>query len=98
MAKIKFDGVIEAVRYAQDGKIEVVRAYERRGATFSDGIIIARADLVTRIKSGQKFVTGSRQEFMGSTFDTRKIVVINGDAITTGTATTRDLLEEVPSL
>ena len=34
MAKLKFDGLIEAVRYAPDGKIILVRAYERRGATF----------------------------------------------------------------
>ncbi len=34
MAK-KFDGVIEAVRY-KNGQIAVVRAFERRGTTFSD--------------------------------------------------------------
>ena len=103
MAKIKFDGLIEAVRYAPDGKIELVRAYERRGATFSDIILIDRAALVSRLKSGQKFVTGTRQEFLGSTFDTVKIVQLNGDVITTlgslnRSDTGRDLLEEVPGL
>ena len=98
MAKLKFDGMIEAVRYGSDGKIELVRAYERRGATFSDVILIDRADLVTRLKKGQKFITGSRKEFLGSTFETAKMVKLNGDFITTGSSTTRDQLEDVPSL
>ena len=98
MAKQIFDGVIEAVRYAQDGKIDVVRAFERRGATYSDSIIIMRANLVTRLKNGQKFITGTRKEFLGSTFETRKIVRMSGDFITTGSETRRDQLEEVPNL
>ncbi len=98
MAKLKFDGVIEAVRYAPDGRIELVRAYERRGATFSDSIIIKRAGLITRLNNGQIFVTGMRKEFLGSTFETSRVVRLNGDVITTGNGTQRDLLEEVPSL
>jgi hypothetical protein len=98
MAKMKFDGVIEAVRYAPDGKIELVRAYERRGSTFSDIILIDRANLVTRLKNGQKFVTGNRKEFLGSTFETTKTVRLSGDVITTGSDNSRDRLEEVPSL
>ena len=103
MAKVKFDGLIEAVRYAPDGKIELVRAYERRGATFSDILLINRANLITRLKSGQKFVTGTRQEFLGSTFETTRIVQLNGDVITTlGSVnrgdTSRDQLEEVPNI
>ena len=100
MAKLKFDGLIEAVRYAADGSIDIVRAYERRGATFSDNILINRADLLNRIKTGQKFITGSRKEFLGSTFDTNKIVLIttNGNFIATNSDTKRDFLEAVPSL
>ena len=98
MANKKFDGLIEAVRYASDGKIELVRAYERRGATFSDVILIDRASLVTRLKSGQKFITGTRKEFLGSTFETAKMVRLDGDAITTSSDATRDQLEEVPSI
>jgi hypothetical protein len=44
MAK-KFDGVIEAVRY-KNGQVEVVRAFERRGAAFSDRILIPRRELL----------------------------------------------------
>ena len=98
MANMKFDGLIEAVRYEPDGKIELVRAYERRGATFSDVILITRANLVDRLKKGQKFVTGSRKEFLGSTFNTGKFVKLNGDLITTGNTASRDQLDEVPSI
>lgn len=98
MAKIKFDGLIEAVRYAPDGKIELVRAYERRGSTFSDSILINREKLISRLKNGEKFVTGLRKEFLGSTFEVAKSVRLNGDVITTGSETSRDRLEEVPSL
>lgn len=96
MAKIKFDGMIEAVRYAPDGKIDLVRAYERRGATFSDHILIKRAQLVGRLQKGEKFITGQRKEFMGSTFETAKPVRLTGDIISTGTASNHDLLEDVP--
>lgn len=98
MAKMKFDGLIEAVRYAPDGKIELVRAYERRGATFSDSILIDRANLAARLKKGEKFVTGVRKEFLGSTFETNRVVQLKGDAITTGSDTNHDLLEEVPRI
>ena len=96
MAKIKFDGMIEAVRYAPDGKIDLVRAYERRGATFSDHILIRRVLLVERLQKGEKFVTGQRKEFMGSTFESAKPVYLNGDVISTGIANNHDLLEDVP--
>ena len=96
MAKIKFDGMIEAVRYAPDGKIDLVWAYERRGATFSDHILIKRAQLVERLQKGEKFITGQRIEFMGSTFETAKSVHLSEDVISTGTTGNHDLLEDVP--
>jgi len=98
MAKIKFDGMIDAVRYGLDGRIEIVRAYERRGATFSDVKLIARTALVTRLKKGEKFVTGSRKEFLGSTFEIVHAVRLNGDTISTGSETGRDFLDAVPNL
>jgi hypothetical protein len=96
MAKQRIDGLIEAVRYAPDGKIVLVRAYERRGSTFSDHILIDRADLVMRLKKGEKFFTGQRKEFLGSTFDSARNVRLEGDTITTGGSSSRDLLDEVP--
>ncbi len=68
MAK-KLDGVIEAVRYTPDGKIDMVRAYERRGAIYSDYLLIRRAALVEKLKAGKRFTTGTRREFLASTFD-----------------------------
>ncbi|MDP1779148.1 MAG: hypothetical protein Q8K73_02630, partial [Anaerolineales bacterium] len=50
MAK-KIDGVIEAVRY-KNGQITWVRAYERRGATFSDRVLLDRKTLLQRLQKG----------------------------------------------
>ena len=72
MAK-KFDGVIEAVRY-KNGQIETVRAYERRGAAFSDRVLIDRKELLEHIKDGKQFVVGARKEFWAGTFDEAKAV------------------------
>jgi hypothetical protein len=74
MAK-KFDGVIEAVRY-KDGQIEEVRAFERRGAAFSDRVLISREKLLKRLKDGKKFVVGQRKEFLAGTFETGKPVQV----------------------
>ena len=100
MARIKFDGVIEAARYAPDGAILMVRAYERRGATFSDYVLIDRKTLVQQLKKGKKFVIGQRTEFMASTFKTAKNVRLTGsegrEIISTSEKADHDLLEEVP--
>ncbi len=72
MAK-KFDGVIEAVRY-KNGQIVTVRAYERRGAAFSDRVLIDRKELLEHIKDGKQFVVGARKEFWAGTFDEAKAV------------------------
>ncbi len=74
----KFDGVIEAVRY-KGGKIDVVRAYERRGATFSDRVLLNRKMLIERIRQGKQFVIGQRKEFMASTFEIGKSVNLIGE-------------------
>ena len=55
----QFDGVIEAVRY-KGGKIDIVRAYERRGATFSDHVLLTRKTLIERVEQGKRFVIGQR--------------------------------------
>jgi hypothetical protein len=100
MARMKFDGVIEAARYAADGSLVMVRAYERRGATFTDRVLMDRPTLVERLKKGKKFVTGQRTKQMASTFETGKSVRLSGakgqEAISTSEKADRDLLEEVP--
>lgn len=96
----KFDGVIEAVRY-KGGKIDVVRAYERRGATFSDHVLLNRKTLIERIKQGKRFITGERQQFMASTFEVGKSVNLLGkdesQIISTREQSEHDELEGVPA-
>ena len=98
MAK-KIDGIIEAVRY-KNGQITVARAYERRGATFSDRVLIERKDLLERIKDGKQFLTGARKEFWAGTFEEGRLIkVVNTDGkdfISTRDASDHDELEDTP--
>ena len=95
----KFDGIIEAVRY-KNGQIAVVRGYERRGASFSDRILIDRKELLERLKDGQKFLTGVRKEFFAGTFEEGKhlnVVSREGkDFISTHETSDHDELENTP--
>ncbi len=96
----RFDGVIEAVRY-KGGKIELVRAYERRGPTFSDRVLLDRKTLVERLQQGKRFVTGQRKEYLASTFEIGKSVALDGQdgkqVVTTRPQNEQDLLEGVPA-
>jgi len=98
MAK-KIDGVIEAVRY-KNGQIMTARIFERRGASFSDRLLMDRKELLERIKSGKKFVTGKRKNLLAGTFETGKPVQVLSRAgkeiITTHEQAERDELEQVP--
>ena len=98
MAK-KFDGVIEAVRY-KNGQIVTVRAYERRGAAFSDRVLIDRKDLLERIKNGKQFVVGARKQFWAGTFDEAKTVQVmrrdGKEIIATRAGAEHDELESAP--
>lgn len=68
MGKQKIDGVVECVRYKPNGEVDWVRAYERRGATFSDHLLLKREALIQKLRSGKRFVAGNRTEFLASTF------------------------------
>ena len=99
MAK-KFDGVIEAVRY-KNGQIEVVRAFERRGAAFTDRVMLDRQEFLNRLKKGRKFFVGRRKEFLAGSFDVQdKLVQImdsNGrEIIATRSGADHDELEQAP--
>ncbi|MEW6403944.1 MAG: hypothetical protein AB1649_19290 [Chloroflexota bacterium] len=98
MAK-KFDGVIEAVRY-KNGQIQLARVYERRGATFTDRVLLDRKTLLDRLQKGKVFVTGQREELKASTFKTGKPVMIvkqNGkEWISTHAEASRDEIEAAP--
>ena len=70
MASKKVDGVVEAVRYAPDGKVTLVRVYERRGPAFSDRILLNREQFADALRAKKRFVAGKRVASMGATFET----------------------------
>lgn len=98
MAK-KIDGLIEAARF-KNGQLQFVRAYERRGFTFSDWVMLDRKTLIERLQKGKVFATGTRQDLMASTFKTEKPVLLvkeNGqEFIATNQNAKHDELENVP--
>jgi len=95
----KFDVIIEAVRY-KNGQILTARAYERRGATFSDYVLLDRKMIVSQIKNKKEFVTGQRKELLASTFEVDKSVKLvkhdEHEYISTTDVTSHDELEGVP--
>ena len=99
MAK-KFDGVIEAVRY-KNGQIEIVRAFERRGAAFTDRIMLNRHEFLDRLKKGKKYFIGKRKEFLAGTFEVQdkpvQVLDRNGqEIISTRAEADHDELEQAP--
>jgi hypothetical protein len=101
--KVKFDGIVEAVHYLPDGRVDWVRTYLRRGATFSDYIILNRQSLIEQIKAGKKFMVGERVSQMASTFQvTQPVRVVQKDGqeiLATGELQAdQDRLEGVPRL
>ncbi|MBN2547525.1 MAG: hypothetical protein JXB15_00080 [Anaerolineales bacterium] len=101
MAKPKHDGVVEAVRYEPEGRIKWVRAYLRRGPTFSDRVLLDRQTLIEKLKSGKKFYAGQRKPYLASTFDISaplQVLVKNGkEVLVTGDLQVdRDCLDGVP--
>jgi hypothetical protein len=98
MAK-KVDGVIEAVRYKK-GQVVAVRVYVRRGAAFSDRLMLDRRELIERLKNGKHFVIGARRELWAGTFEEGKPVqVVNRDGkefISTRAESERDDVEGAP--
>ena len=101
MAKQKFDGVVEAVRYKPNGEVDWVRVYERRGPTFTDYVIIDRQSLIERLKAGKKFMVGKRVRFNASTFDVSSPVKLisregNDIVVAGGDQANNDRLDGVP--
>ncbi|UCH59811.1 MAG: hypothetical protein JSV61_16575 [Anaerolineales bacterium] len=101
MAKPKYDGVVDSVHFKPGGEVAWVRAYERRGSTFSDHVLIDRDTLIQKLKSGKKYVVGRRVPLMASTFEVDQPlkVVRSGDqdVLAVGdTQADRDRLDDVP--
>ena len=99
MAK-KFDGIVEAVRY-KNGQIEAVRVIERRGAAFSDRIMLNRQEFWDRLKKKKKYFVGSRKEFLAGTFEIqdKPVQMVSRDGnefISTRPDADHDELEQAP--
>ena len=78
MARKKYDGVIEAVRYLPNGQIDMVRMYQLRWLVYSDQILLSRAALLEQLSLGKRYVTGQRKTYVGNVFETGKSVHISG--------------------
>ena len=74
----KYDVVVVAARYGQPGRLDWVRAFVRRGPTWSDRVKISRAELIDRVRAGERVFTGSRSEYQASTFEVRDEVRVQG--------------------
>jgi len=103
MAKVKYDGVVEAVHYKPSGEVDWVRAYERRGPTFSDYVLVNRASLVERLKQGKIYLAGKRVRFKASTFEVTaplKVLQVGGkDVLVVGDVhSERDHLNGIPMI
>lgn len=103
MAKPKYDGVIQAVHYGSDGQVLWVRAYLRRGPTWSDHILLDRQTLVEQLKAGKRFYVGKRVPLLAGTFEvSAPVKLIPGDGqevlVTDDLQAEKDCLEGVPLL
>jgi hypothetical protein len=93
MARIKYNGVVEAAHFKPDGQLDWVRVYARRFAVFSDRIILSREAFIKQLKAGKRYMVGERIVNMGGKFNVTqrvhllekggKQVIIVGDALTT---------------
>ncbi len=101
MSPKKIDGIIEAVHYSADGRVDQVRLYERRGAVYSDRVLLSRDDLVRRIRTHKVFVAGKRKPFLGAEFETGSQIKLSGPAgkevlVAGNTPAAKDHLEGIP--
>lgn len=101
MAEKKIDGVIEAVRYTSEGTLKMARAYLRRGAVWSDRVLLTRSELLDQLKAGKNWVVGQRVLYMAGTFETSNAVQVKGSQgqevlYTSQAQDNRDNLEGAP--
>ena len=86
-----------------------MRAYLRRGPTWSDHILLDRQALIQQLRSGKRFFTGQRVPLLAGTFEISAPVkllkkdsqefLVTGDLLDTGDlGSEKDCLEGVPLL
>jgi hypothetical protein len=101
MGKTTYDGVIEVVHYDENGQVAWVRAYERRGAAWSDVVLLDRSTLLEQMKAGKQFFIGQRILYMGSSFEVSqpvRIIEVDGKEflVSGDTTSAQDCLEGAP--
>jgi hypothetical protein len=69
MAKINYDGVLETAHFKPDGQLDWVRVYVRRGAIFSDRILLSRQAFIEQLKAGKRYWVGERIFNLGGKFN-----------------------------
>ncbi len=74
MAKVNYDGVVEAAHFRPDGQLDWVRVYERRGAVFSDRILLSREAFIRQLRAGKRYMVGERILNLGGKFNVSKPV------------------------
>ena len=101
MKRNKADLIIEAVHRKHNGQIDFVRAYQKRGATYSDCVLVKRQKLLEMLAKGNQVVTGERIPFLGTIFSDQKTVglltINNKQTIaTTGSTVSQKELADTP--
>lgn len=61
--------MIDAAHFDSQGQLLWVRAYERRGPTWSDHVLLDRKTLIERLRAGKRFFSGRRVELHASEFE-----------------------------
>ena len=80
MALTKVDGVIEAVRYDEQGQLSMARLYKRMGPTFTDYVLLDRAQLVEMLQKNKRIYIGERLPRLSSSFRLGKQIFLTGPA------------------
>ncbi len=101
MADIKYDGIVEGVRYTPEGKIKLVRMYLRRGPVWGDRVLLTREDFLDILHSGKRMAIGKRLTLMGGDFQVSAPIQAKGSAgqevlYTSSPMDGRDNLEGAP--
>ena len=93
---------MEAAHFNKSGDLQWVRAYERRGPTWSDVVLLDRENLVKKIEAGKRFFVGKRKLYLASEFQLRDQIYVNknksGKALTLGKdkKASTDKLQKMP--
>jgi hypothetical protein len=62
----RLDTVIVSVRYRpDDGELTLARAYERRGAVWTDLVLLDRPAVVEHLRAGKRVVAGTLRSLPG---------------------------------